>query len=381
MVESASLTMLKNAGAKAKAVDKELDKAPAEEAVTVDVDNMSAEELDALINDQGITPPAEWTSWDVVDKRKWLNTTFGDTPTQKELDAEAASKKVAASEAEKPAEDTGSASASAKSDVGGVQTKPKGKAKSKSKAVATSDVKTGEIVGENPLLDMVHDIENTKEQDAVAEIAKLMEETEVRSFRIGGLLSLVQANGWYQPFASFREFVETKYGIGYRKAIYWIEIYNRLSNSGIPWEKVKDLGWTKLQIIAVVLTPENVEEWVSVAKSQNTVTLIETVKNAKAKNAQQAITDDSSKTVTTMSFKVHTDQKATIDAAIEKAKSQSGTAAGTVALEFICLDFLGGASLSERLKKAGPEAAFKAIEAAFPSYNVEVTMPEEEAAA
>ncbi len=174
MVESASLTMLKNAGAKAKAVDTELSKAPAEEAVTVDVDNMSAEELDALINDQGITPPAEWTSWDVVDKRKWLKTTFGDTPTQKELDAEAASKKVAASEAEKPAEDTGSASASAKSDVGGVQTKPKGKAKSKSKAVATSDVKTGEIVGENPLLDMVHDIENTKEQDAVAEIAKLM---------------------------------------------------------------------------------------------------------------------------------------------------------------------------------------------------------------
>ena len=381
MVESASLTMLKNAGAKAKAVDTELSKAPAEEAVTVDVDNMSAEELDALINDQGITPPAEWTSWDVVDKRKWLNTTFGDAPTEKELKDEAASPKASASEAEKPAEDTGTASASAKSDVGGVQTKPKGKAKGKSKAVATSDVKTGEIVGENPLLDMVHDIENTKEQDAVAEIAKLMEETEVRSFRIGGLLSLVQANGWYQPFASFREFVETKYGIGYRKAIYWIEIYNRLSNSGIPWEKVKDLGWTKLQIIAVVLTPENVEEWVSVAKSQNTVTLIETVKNAKAKNAQQAITDDSSKTVTTMSFKVHTDQKATIDAAIEKAKSQSGTAAGTVALEFICLDFLGGASLSERLKKAGPEAAFKAIEAAFPSYNVEVTMPEEEAAA
>ena len=287
MVESASLTMLKNAGAKAKAVDTELSKAPAEEAVTVDVDNMSAEELDALINDQGITPPAEWTSWDVVDKRKWLNTTFGDTPTEKELKDEAASKKVAASEAEKPAEDTGTASASAKSNVGGVQTKPKGKAKSKSKAVATSDVKTGEIVGENPLLDMVHDIENTKEQDAVAEIAKLMEETEVRSFRIGGLLSLVQANGWYQPFASFREFVETKYGIGYRKAIYWIEIYNRLSNSGIPWEKVKDLGWTKLQIIAVVLTPENVEEWVSVAKSQNTVTLIETVKNAKAKNASR----------------------------------------------------------------------------------------------
>ena len=375
MVESASLTMLKNAGAKAKAVDTELSKAPAEEAVTVDVDNMSSEELDALINEQGITPPAEWTSWDVVDKRKWLNTTFGDTPTQKELDAEAASKKVAASEAEKPVNKTDATPAEAPA------SKAKAKGKSKSKAVATSDVKTGEIVGENPLLDMVHDIENTKEQDAVAEIAKLMEETEVRSFRIGGLLSLVQANGWYQPFASFREFVETKYGIGYRKAIYWIEIYNRLSNSGIPWEKVKDLGWTKLQIIAVVLTPENVDEWVGVAKSQNTVTLIETVKNAKAKNAQQAITDETSKTVTTMSFKVHTDQKATIDAAVEKAKSQSGTAAATVALEFICLDFLGGASLSERLKKAGPEAAFKAIEAAFPSYNVEVTMPEEEAAA
>ena len=54
MVESASLTMLKNAGAKAKAVDAELDKGSAEQAITVDVDNMSGEELDALINDQGI---------------------------------------------------------------------------------------------------------------------------------------------------------------------------------------------------------------------------------------------------------------------------------------------------------------------------------------
>jgi len=369
--------MLKNAGAKAKAVDKELDK-DASEMVTVDVDKMSNEEIDVLVKAEGITTPGEWTTWGVVDKRKWLNTTFGDSEESTGAEVKAAH---AADQLSKPALAEAAAETVALNEEEQPDTKTKGKKKSKSKAVATSDVKTGEIVGENPLLDMVHDIENTKETEAVAEIAKLMEETEVRSFRIGGLLSLVQANGWYQPFASFREFVETKYGIGYRKAIYWIEIYNRLSNSGIPWEKVKDLGWTKLQIIAVVLTPENVDEWVGVAKSQNTVTLIETVKNAKAKNAQQAITDETSKTVTTMSFKVHTDQKATIDAAVEKAKSQSGTAAATVALEFICLDFLGGASLSERLKKAGPEAAFKAIEAAFPSYNVEVTMPEEEAAA
>ena len=259
--------------------------------------------------------------------------------------------------------------------------KPKSKGKGKKKGAEVAQAaKEGEIIEPDVLQDMVHEIENLKEEKAHKLISELMEETEVTFFRLGGILSIVQANGWYAPYASFREFIEQKHGLSYRKAIYWIEIYNRLSNSGIPWVKVKDVGWTKLQIIASVLTIENVDEWVTVAGAQNTLTLTETVKNAKAKlaGASGALEDQTAKTVTTMTFKVHSDQKAVIDAAIDKAKSTSGTTVSTAALEFIAQDYLGGQTLIQRAKTVGAEAWLKAAEEAFPGLNIEVTMADEE---
>ena len=98
----------------------------------------------------------------------------------------------------------------------------------------------------------------------------------------------------------FKEFVENVHGLHYRKATYWIEIYNRLSNSGVPWSKVNKIGWTKLKEIAKVLTKDNVDEWVKIASEQNTITLIDTVKNAMAKDAPKALEDQVSKAVTTM---------------------------------------------------------------------------------
>ena len=413
MVESASLTLLK-AGAKAKAVDKELEKktpapppppadTPADDEVTVDVDTMSSAELDGLVSEQELKVPEEWTQWQAEAKRDWLKKTFGDVEYDvgEKLEVDETSNTVTTKSLSELAEQAGESASTNKAtaeEAGvGVQTavspeavnavvasaspaKKKAAKKSKSTAVSTEVAKEGEIVEADVLQDLVHEIENMKEPQAVKLIADLMEQTEVATFRIGGLLSLVQANGWFQPFASLREFVETKYGIGYRKAVYWIEIYNRLSNASIPWAKVKDVGWTKLQIIAAVLTQENVDEWVAIAGQQNTVTLVETVKNAKAKNAQGQVTDETSKTVTTMSFKVHSDQKSTIEAAIDKAKGQSGTDVGTVALEFICLDFMGGQTLAERMKKAGVENALKALEAAFPGMNFDVSMAEEASA-
>src|SRR5208282_1242325 len=85
---------------------------------------------------------------------------------------------------------------------------------------------------------------------------------------------------------------------------------------GHQLEKVSTLGWTKLAVIAPVVTNENVDEWVGLAQEQNTLTLIETVKKSKQKDKTGEVTDGSAKTVTTMAFKVHEDQKATIDAAL-----------------------------------------------------------------
>jgi hypothetical protein len=55
----------------------------------------------------------------------------------------------------------------------------------------------------------------------------------------------------------------------------------------------------------------------------------------------------------------HDDQVKTIDAAIEKAKATSGTSVDSAALELICLDYVGGQTLQERLAVLGPEALAK----------------------
>ena len=81
----------------------------------------------------------------------------------------------------------------------------------------------------------------------------------------------------------------------------------------MPWEKVKNIGWTKLKDLAPVLTKENVDSWVKVAEQQTAIQLVETVKAAVAANSPKAIEDQTAKTLTTKTFKVHEDQKATID--------------------------------------------------------------------
>ena len=49
----------------------------------------------------------------------------------------------------------------------------------------------------------------------------------------------------------------------------------------------------------------------------------------------------------------------TIDAAIEKAKATSGTSVDSATLEYICLDYIGGQTLQERLAVLGPEVLAK----------------------
>jgi hypothetical protein len=347
-----SLSLLK--GAKAAELGEELAKpdavsaaeALAEETVSVDVDTMSSAELDILVAEHAIEVPEEWPTLNVEAKRNWLKSQFEEAPPAEE---------VMQVEEEKPA-----------------------KKKSKSKAAAAPALQ-GEVMADDILADLVFEIENMKEKQALELVGTLAEHTEVTFFKLGGVLSVIQANGWFAPYNSFREFVEKKHGIHYRKAVYWTDIYNKLAEAKVPWEKVKFIGWTKLKEIAGVINNDNVDEWVKIAKENNTISLIETVKAHLNADKQVAIEDQTKKNVSTRSFKVHEDQKATIDTALAKAKEQSGTTVDTAALEFICLDYLGGQSLPQKLKSIGIEAALEALEKAFPNANIEVEITEDAA--
>jgi len=351
------------------------------ETVHLDPDTMTEEEIEALLKEHEIDPPPGWAEYVLDQKRTWLNETFGvdegdAEPTGEEI-VQALDEAIAADAA--PAE-TPATKKTSKKDPGPnpatstatdlVPAKPPKKSTKKTAAPA-------EIVEADVIIDVVSEIEHLGRDDALKLVHQLTEETEVTFFRLGGALSVIMRNEWFRPdYPTFRDYVEQVYGMAYRRAAYWVAIYNALSESGIPWSKVKDVGWTKLKEIAQVLTQENVDEWVERAASMNTQNLIAAVKAAQADGAPKNLEDANAKATVTKSFKLHTDQVATLDAAIAKAKEQGSTTVDAVALQYICEDFVGTMTVEDRLKKLGLEKVIALVEKVFPEASLTLDIAE-----
>ncbi|MEY9560515.1 hypothetical protein [Sinorhizobium fredii] len=347
MSTAASLSLLQ--GGK-KPLEAELEKKvdavpePDPDEEVIDVDKLSAAELDKLVKQYEIAVPENWAKMKVGEKRSWLKSQFDEVP-------------------DPPSETAGDKEAQDQAPTSVVIGKPP---------------LQGEVVEDDVIIDLAHEIENMKEKDARQMVTVLADQGEVTNFKLGGVLSLIQANKWFEPYASFQEYIEKEHGLNYRKAIYFIGFYNDLVESKVPWEKVKGIGWTKLKEIAGIITPENVDEWVEKAMKNNTITLIDMVKKHLAKDQAGAIADQSTKTLSTKTFKMHQEQRDTVEAALSKAKDQSGTTVDTVALEYICLEYLGGQTLEKKLQSMGIEAALAAVEKAFPNAAIEVALTETE---
>lgn len=386
------------------------------ESVELNPDEMSGEEIEAVAKEFGLKLPANFAKLNLDQKREWLKSqaepeesVAAQVDKPEEADAgpvikdgdvietvspENPTQSEKVKEVHDKADKKGKKKVEPEIKQGGglvtpltdqtdkaVELKPaketkKSGAKKTATEVSTQVAKEGEIV-QDMIIDIVHEIETMNEKDARAVVATLADQTEKTFFKLGGVLSVIQANSWFQPYGTFRDYVEKEHGIQYRRAMYWISIYNKLVESKVPWYKVKELGWTKLKVVAEILTEENVDEWVSIAKSQTVLQLVETVKAA-ASPEKLLTADADTAATTTKTFKVHPGQKETIEAAIQKAKEASNTTVDTVALENICLDYIAAPSLTQRLKTAGLEAALKALEGAFPQANFTVELPEAE---
>ena len=209
----------------------------------------------------------------------------------------------------------------------------------------------------DPFTDLVHKIENLKKSDAIARLVELEEAHEKTYFEIGGVLSVMQREKWFDPFASLDEWVENNTAMKRSKARALIQIYDKIADCGVTWAQIKHIRWTKLRAIARVLNKENADEWIGVASKQSKA---EIIKTAKAHLATLSGTQPGGSTAThAKTFKFHDDQVKTVDAAIEKAKKSSNTPHNSVALEYICLDYMGGSTLQQRFAGLAPEAVAK----------------------
>jgi len=232
------------------------------------------------------------------------------------------------------------------------------------------------------IVDTVVEIENMTKEEAFELVPSLIENVDFSYFRLGGILSAIQENGWWEGEAdSFKKFIPERFGLHWRKGYYLIGIFDSLVEADIPWSKVSGLGWTKLKELAPILTQDNVDEWVAKAMDLSVLQLklaIKASKEAGSSLTADGTTDPDSSGVATITFTVHPEQKDTIIQAVEQAQEEVETEFRGVALEAICLNYLAGGntnepkqmSLSSILSKHSAESVLDAFEVAFPNVDL-----------
>jgi hypothetical protein len=119
-----------------------------------------------------------------------------------------------------------------------------------------------EAPGADAIVDLVDAIESLTKEDARARLLELEEDQEKTFFEIGGVLSAIQKHKWFEPLRSLDEWVKKNTAIKRSRARAWIQIYDAIVKSGVPWAKVKHLGWTKLNAITGVLNGEDADRWI-----------------------------------------------------------------------------------------------------------------------
>lgn len=246
---------------------------------------------------------------------------------------------------------------------------PETKVVGKAKKVTT----TGNLIA-----DIASEIESLKKDKALALADKLYEEGEVSNFKLGGVLTVIRDNTWFEGYESFDAYVSEKFGMKERKARYLTKIYSELVTKQIPWEKVSVLGWTKLKDLVELLTLENVDEWVAKALPLTYKELMLLIKGAAPEGGEG--TSKTTDGIVNLKFKLQPDQAETVQSALSKAKAEVGTEFDTVALETICGGYLGGVIAVEKPQKTvqqlmtemGWEAALQAYSDLYPEVDIEV---------
>lgn len=235
------------------------------------------------------------------------------------------------------------------------------------------------------IVETAKEIAALNKETAFEVVPSLIDSVDFSYFKLGGVLSTIQDNDWWQGDSpTFKSFIEDNFGIHYRKAMYLVKIYDGLVEAEIPWHKVSGLGWTKLKELADILTNENVDEWVEKASNMTTLNLQAAVKAFKAGELDTGgTTDPDTSGVSTITFKVHPDQKETINEAVDQALEESGTEFKGVALEAICMNYLAGGStkgatkplsLQATMEKYSAEQVLEAFEAIWPEINLTAEM-------
>ena len=211
-----------------------------------------------------------------------------------------------------------------------------------------ADLTTQDITGIDPddlLIATVREVEAISGYDeAHRVVADMVDKMESNYFKLGGILSSMRLKGWLGEYSRFNEMVEQEFNLHSRKANYFISIYDTLTYCEVRWDQIKDIGWSKVAIIASrnVMNPDNCEDWIELAKESSWLELNEKVKEYKREGCKEVDLTEGTTMQDTVAVNVnlHDDQKEMWDEAIQKAKELSGSQSEAEAISNICTEYL-----------------------------------------
>jgi len=137
-------------------------------------------------------------------------------------------------------------------------------------------------------------------------------------------------------YEDFKLYCSDELDVHWRKAYYFVDIWNKVEEYKLDIKDVQAVGWTKMKEIATVITKRNYRGLMTKAKKMNARDFIDEIKVIRAKQKGK----DPRPVVTTIQLKANEDEAGTILEAISEAKKLTESANDTVALEMICSDWL-----------------------------------------
>lgn len=209
------------------------------------------------------------------------------------------------------------------------------------------------------------DTQKVIKSDASAlKAAKALTHTIAETFwTLGGVLSFIRRHKSYEtvqvgdesPYAGnqgFAKYCEDELDLHYRKAMYYIEIYETLAPTGVEVDRIIALGWSKAKEITGVVTKKNAEKWIAKAEKLNREDLQAEVKTAKVKagtSTEDVTPTEETAKVVRYKFSLFEDQGNVANEALTKARETLGTEDLNAAFSHILTEWLtmqgGSASL------------------------------------
>ncbi len=185
-------------------------------------------------------------------------------------------------------------------------------------------------------------------QDVLTQIDSWLDDAELNWFHISKAFPQVYDEELYKtkinvstkkPYETFKEYVEQHLGLDYRLAMWRLQNGRAIHQFKISAIKVANLGWSKFKEITSVLRAETTQAEVDkLLKAAEGKTFVQVQDMVKKERIEKAGGVHHRKV--TMKFSFLDEQASVIEHALNEAKTLSNTENISLALEYICMEWL-----------------------------------------